>query len=428
MVHSTKAITGSNGSVNISANIGASSRALMQSVIDPLHAWNSTDSSKREALRDVGNDSHLTNAPCGMSSSSDIDLDSNLCYSFDASFDDADEQADDIDTTLLLPEQNIDVEGKNSGKKLTEDLDDIKDKMHEVTWHLFDDQAYVIKNSNTIYFGDGKKAEKKRKSDVKKQLDKYLGLRQYSHTNPFVARVGMYVEPIIGSSYSFLCLFRAGFNVLTWQDPIMTFWLSLFCGVLVIILFIFPWRLFFFVVGVFVVGPQNWVIRILRDRGHLPLAPKYKGMSNKHLLFSEEINGLPKDAPIFTSEDRRPGNEPRNAKPLSDDPREIHHVVVPYTPLKYQRCYDWPPEAQYAQVKRELPSEEKKKAPNKDLPASQHKSRNVTTNDTSKAQNQQRAGLRSRFRRRNAAENTLDRPPHSPNRRRMSLESSFLSD
>lgn len=36
---------------------------------------------------------------------------------------------------------------------------------------------------------------------------------------------------------------------------------------------------------------------------------------------------------------------------LEDKNRGSHHVVVPYSPLMYQRFYDWPPESQYARVK-----------------------------------------------------------------------------
>lgn len=298
---------------------------------------------------------------------------------------------DTIEHMEMFPDQDIDFEGPNNGKKLTDDLAEIKDKMHEMTWHLFDDHAYVVKNSNAIYFGDGKKPEKKRKADVRKQLDKYLGLGQYSYSNPFVARVGMYVEPIIGSAYSFLCLFRAGFNIVTWRDPILTFWVSLFSGILVVVLFIFPWRIFLAFLGIFLVGPQNLIIRIMRERGHLPAATEYQIQNRKH-QFTEEITEWPTDVPVFTVDDLRPGNEPfRNLKPDVDDPREIHHVPVPYSPLIYQRCYDWPPETQYARVTRENFFSEKKKGLKWDVTKN-------STNSSNSAQTQsKRPGLRNRF-------------------------------
>lgn len=266
---------------------------------------------------------------------------------------DESEESEEIDPALIFPEQNIDIQGPSNGKKLTDDLAEIKDKMHELTWHLFDDQTYVIKNPNALFFGESTKPSKRKKSDPTKKLDKYLHMGQYSHSNPFVARVGMYVEPIIGSSYSILCLFRAGFNVVTWRDPMLTFWLSLICGILSIILFFFPWRIFLFIVGVALVGPHNWVIRILREQGRLPPAPKYSSKKeNVSAADDDDFSELPTDRPVFTRDCRRSGNEPMKPVDSSVDPREIHHVVVPYGPLCHQRCNDWPPEPQYARVER----------------------------------------------------------------------------
>jgi len=287
--------------------------------------------------------------------------DGSMPSEFDASveddtgiFDVANESAyEEIDPVLAFPEQNIDIQGPSTGKKLTDDLAEIKDKMHELTWHLFDDHTYVIKNPESLFFGESTKPTKRQTSDPSKKLDKYLHMGQYSHSNPFVARVGMYVEPIIGSSYSILCLFRAGFNVVTWRDPMLTFWLSFFCGVLSIILFFFPWRMFLFLVGVLLVGPQNWLVRILREKGRLPPAPTYSSKRNDDKTGKDEsYREIPTDKPVFTTDCRKMGNGPRKPVDPSVDPREIHHVVVPYSALYHQRCNDWPPEPQYAQVKR----------------------------------------------------------------------------
>ena len=283
--------------------------------------------------------------------------DGSMPSEFDASVEDDtgifDLANEEIDPVLAFPEQNIDIQGPSTGKKLTDDLAEIKDKMHELTWHLFDDQTYVIKNPESLFFGESTKPTKRQTSDPSKKLDKYLHMGQYSHSNPFVARVGMYVEPIIGSSYSILCLFRAGFNVVTWRDPMLTFWLSFFCGVLSIILFFFPWRIFLFLVGVLLVGPQNWLVRILREKGRLPPAPAYTSKRNDDKTGKDEsYTDIPTDKPVFTTECRKMGNGPRKPVDPSVDPREIHHVVVPYSALCHQRCNDWPPEPQYAQVKR----------------------------------------------------------------------------
>jgi copper chaperone CopZ len=388
MVHSTRNLV--SGNVNPSG--GMSSRLLFQSGgtrIDSIREADINSSVFRPHLYD-GEDDNLASVSRCLES---VDGVSNVSISLDDSGTEC--KLERVDPALVFPEQDIDVEGPQNGKKLTDDLAEVKDKMHELTWHLFDDHTYVVKNSNTIFFGDAKKADRKRKVDVKKQLDKYLGVSKYSYSNPFVARVGSYVEPIIGSSYSFLCLFRAGFNLVTWRDPMMTFWLSLFSSALVLVLFIFPWRLFLFVVGILVVGPQNWVIRILRQEGYLKAAPEYKTMKNKLLMFDEEIEELPTDAPIITSESRKPGNEPRKVN-IMDDPREIHHVVVPYSPLIYQRCYDWPPEPQFASVKRDISVEEPRTMLRKDYAMSHNLLRKSTTSEPTTFRNS-RVGLRSRL-------------------------------
>jgi len=246
------------------------------------------------------------------------------------------------------PEQNIDVEGPSTGKKLTDDLEDIRDKIHEMSWHLFDDKAYLV-NDKSIYFGEGRRPEKRRK-DVTKQLNKLLSVGQYSHSNPFVARVGLYVDPIIGSVYSVLCFFRASFNIFTWQDPMMTFWLSLATGVLAFVLFFFPWRWFLFVSGCWLLGPQNWVFRILRERGRLPPITKKPSPENwKHIDFTA---GKTLDSQPLLSAEQREGN-PVTIDPSKAKENEVHRVVVPFSRLMYQRFYDWPPEPLYAQVKPE---------------------------------------------------------------------------
>jgi len=249
---------------------------------------------------------------------------------------------------LTVPDQDIDYDAnagsdkKKSRKRLTDDLNEVKEKMHELTLHKFNDRTYVVKNSNSRYFGHHNRSAKRRKLGVSQNLDKLLNVGQYSHSNPVVARVGQYVEPIVGASHSFLCAFRALFNVMTWRDPFLTFWVSLFGFALVIILFIFPWRLFLFFFGLWFVGPQNYAIRIMRKRGILP--PK----KIPELEAGAEDMEVSADQVVFQGHISQ--DEKKKAhKPV--DPREVQYAVVPYSPLMSQRFYDWPPERDYAQVR-----------------------------------------------------------------------------
>ena len=247
---------------------------------------------------------------------------------------------------LPPPNQDIDWKGDTANSRpLTDDLDEIKNLMHEFTFHKFNDRAYVIRDKESRYFGQGKKQESgfgTKKHNIERDLNKLLQVRQYSHSNPVVGRVGQYVEPIVGASHSFLNAFRALFNVVTWRDPFLTFWVSLIGVALVALLFVFPWRLFLFVLGLWFVGPQNYAVRILRKRGILP--PK-----KPRACPSQEPAEMPvpDDQRVFQghlSQDQK--YKPH--KPV--DPKEVQYVVVPYSPLMYQRFYDWPPEQEYSQV------------------------------------------------------------------------------
>jgi hypothetical protein len=59
---------------------------------------------------------------------------------------------------------------------------------------------------------------------------------------------------------------------------------------------------------------------------------------------------LPGDQPVFQGH-AEPNQKPTELDPSEVNPKEVHHVVVPYSQLKYQRMYDWPPEPQYARAK-----------------------------------------------------------------------------
>ena len=109
----------------------------------------------------------------------------------------------------------------------------------------------------------------------------------------------------------------------------LTFWVSLLGFLLVLVLFMFPWRLFLFVAGLWFVGPQNMALRILRKKGILP--PK---KPRSRLQTIPEDMEVPSDQVVFKghiSQDQK--RKPH--KPV--DPQEVHHVVVPYSPFMYQR-------------------------------------------------------------------------------------------
>lgn len=77
---------------------------------------------------------------------------------------------------------------------------------------------------------------------------------------------------------------------------------------------------------------------------------KPKKPRKKKVEVTDVPEELPEDYPVFRghiSQDQK--RKPH--KPVH--PAEVQRVGVPYSPLMYQRFYDWPPEQEYAQVRSE---------------------------------------------------------------------------
>jgi hypothetical protein len=158
---------------------------------------------------------------------------------------------------LRIPQQDMDkAGGAGNDKSVMEDITEVKMKLHDLTLQQFNDQAYVIRDTNVSYFGQSQNRKKKTEDDVSKQLDKLLGLGQYSNGNVIVSKISPYVEPIIGGANSFICLFRCLFNMFTWRDPFLSFWVTVITMIVAGILFVFPWRIVLFLAGLVLVGPQ----------------------------------------------------------------------------------------------------------------------------------------------------------------------------
>lgn len=161
-------------------------------------------------------------------------------------------------------------------------------------------------------------------------------------------RIGVLVQPIIEMFLEGLCLFRALFNIFTWRDPIFSFWVALLGPVVVLVMHLFPWRIVLGLVGIGLFGPQNYVVRLIKERNGDVEEYDPDKLIKKKVTEVEEV--LSVDAPLFSM--RTPNNEPIDKADI--DATDLKQVVVPYSPLMYQRFYDWPPENQYAHV---IPSE-----------------------------------------------------------------------
>jgi hypothetical protein len=142
----------------------------------------------------------------------------------------------------------------------------------------------------------------------------------------------------------FLSMFRLSFNVMTWRDPLLTFWVVMLGCLLVVSLHLFPWRLFLGAVGLGFVGPHNWVMRILKEKKEGKEEFDYdKQIRKKRKERSSQQHG---HAPFFSS--FAPDN--RLVRDDQLDTSKFMEVAVPVTPLYFRRFYDWPPEPEYARV------------------------------------------------------------------------------
>jgi hypothetical protein len=115
-------------------------------------------------------------------------------------------------------------------------------------------QASVMKKAKKIPYDD---------------FDKLLGL-QSRNANPVHRIMSSFMGPLMRMIRVGVYLMRISFNVTTWRDPYLSFWVLVMLTSLCLLLIIFPWRFFFLISSVICLGPQ--VRSILVVFGH-PLFP-----------------------------------------------------------------------------------------------------------------------------------------------------------
>ena len=269
----------------------------------------------------------------------------------------------------------MDWRASKSGKdeKLTSSLENISHKLHALTWHNFHDHVYDIKDPKSVYFFQAKNAERerqKKKATLNRKLNKLLSVKEFSHVSGLVSHLGLFVEPFICVVYGYLSAFRAFFNLTTWQDPYLTFLLSIVISIATLVLFLIPWRPVLFALGVWFVGPQNLAIRKLRERGTLPPLKR-----KEHKEVAEEPVVPKKECVLHTHKRLHGITKPPEGHP-DFDPLEVQHIVVPYNHFMYQRFYSWPPENQYATV---TPAKSQRPLLERELTAISLSNRSATT-------------------------------------------------
>lgn len=208
------------------------------------------------------------------------------------------------------------------------------------------DMAATCPRKGNIFSFRGKSNEGVSKSD----LEKLLKTGSASSSNPWMAKLGMVLQPIVEITLAFLSIFRSTYNLFTWRDPILAFLVSIFGPVLVVVLHLFPWRLALGLFGLAVFGPQHWFLRLWNERNgmsHPPDLDKVVSRSPWSFSLSENADGHCNE-PTFS----------HRADTAAEDveSHQLRHVMVPHSQLMYNhRFYDWPPEPQYSRVGKPVP-------------------------------------------------------------------------
>uniref|UniRef100_A0A7S1GKL2 Uncharacterized protein n=1 Tax=Cyclophora tenuis TaxID=216820 RepID=A0A7S1GKL2_CYCTE len=218
------------------------------------------------------------------------------------------------------------------------------------------------------------------------EFDKRLGLRVRS-TNPIAEITSAFLGPLMRIFRIICIVVRILFNIGTWNDPYLSFWAL--CGLilLMMVLLVFPWRIFFFVVGVVALGPQNLFLRKQlhrlkgklfrkKDKGPKPLETSATKSSDSlsHDLDSQSQNStFSEKSETNRRRHRRLLGHLANRRQQRRDRINAAHtalrrddmatrqafsavhqtrgkrsaprdVVVPYVPFRIDRFYDWPPD------------------------------------------------------------------------------------
>jgi len=247
---------------------------------------------------------------------------------------------------LQIQDQNIDVAEISDigGKKIVDELYDVRNDVHELAKYAFLDKTHTIAQQDAIYFGG------KHSKNVAGDLQKLLGTGAHTTNNPVKSMIAVHMTPLVSAIQAFISGFRCGANVLTWQDPILSFWVTIALFAAAFVSLVFPFRLFFIVVGAVVLGPQNYFfIKYIRPNflGEIKTRQHVKRLKKLANPKKKKVHqDIPTNQPIVTS------HTSDNSPPLElsmdqVDKRGIHQVCVPYSQLTYRRDNYWPPQPEY---------------------------------------------------------------------------------
>jgi len=241
-----------------------------------------------------------------------------------------------------LPEQDALVNVK-AKKTLKEDLIHNKNLLHKSTMRMFDDRMFIVNNEDPGHSTGEELA-----------LNQAIGTNRYK--SPIVAKVAEYVAPALEMLKVGLSAWRSVFNLMTWRDPFLTSLFFFGAVLLLCVLLVFPWRLFFFVMGLGAVGPQNWLLRVSgklpkkkKSPGQEDASKKSENKSKKNKTASREASGPSNNFQFHNHLTTDAGRDVREK--ISDkSTTSVHRAVIPNSPLISRRFYDWPPNPSLSKV------------------------------------------------------------------------------
>jgi len=225
-----------------------------------------------------------------------------------------------------FPNQNVNIKS-GSGNTIKGQIDRWHGKVQRANLFLFDDRVFIAEDT----------------TDAKKLLKIDTGRNIVARKiNPIMSRVIKTFDIEVSA-------FRAVFNIFFWKDPFLSYWAMVSTFAVMIVFLIFPWRAFFFLLGIFGLGPQNYFLvdwyhqkkdakrherELLSDSNKSP-----DGRQEKQL---ESVNeGDNASCGSASNYNDSISNSPllfRNNVKVKPDGK-AREVIVPSVPFRYNRFY-----------------------------------------------------------------------------------------
>ena len=173
--------------------------------------------------------------------------------------------------------QNNDVAGRKVPPQVS--LKKIEHLFHKLSWKVAYElvaapptqsvdgagaSAHAKEKENKDY-KDLDESEKKAAAALKRrypldEFDKLLAL-EFKSANPVNRILASFLGPLMRMGRTVIYVIRIAFNATTWRDPFLSFWIFVALLAIFLLLLVFPWKIFFFLATVILVGPQNILLR-----------------------------------------------------------------------------------------------------------------------------------------------------------------------